>query len=110
MIVIMALSLSETELYRHLPIGRYEYVDVTFAAANVETIIPHTRLTPPTPDDVRWLDIKPTSVYSGGSHLAPLIYRNGNPTNPMPWGDGYIVLMCNLANYTTRLLLFVERT
>lgn len=88
------------------PIGQYEYVDVTFQAADTETIIPH-HLTPDNPESVRWIDITPGSVYSGGEGEVQ-VFRSGNPSRKS-WGDGYIVLMANVAGYTTRLLLFVER-
>ena len=90
-----------------LPMGQYEYVDVTFTAANTETIIKYSILRPATNEDVRWIDVKPSSVYSGAEAPAT-VFRSGNPTR-MAWGTQYIALMSNVAGYSTRLLLFTER-
>lgn len=102
------------------PFGQYEYVDVYFSGANIDTVIPYTRLRPESPEDVRWMDIKqggltnttaslsPTFRGSSSQSSVPIVYRAVN-TNAKAFGQGYIVLRCTLGEYNTRLLLFVER-
>lgn len=96
------------KLERQIPQGQYEYVEVTFPAANTEVVIKYSNLRPENPESVRWIDITPGSVYSGGSENVATIFRSGNPSRKA-WADGYIVLMSDVANYSTRLLLFLER-
>jgi hypothetical protein len=101
-------SVQEQRMERKLPFGQYEYVDVEFPAANTEVVIRYNILRPEHPNDVKWLDIQPGSVYSGGSENPATIYRSANPSRKA-WASGYVVLMANVAGYSTRLLLFTER-
>lgn len=109
----------DVDLTRQLPFKQFEYQTVTFVAANIDTFVPFTVLRPDVPDEVRWLDISPNSVYtdstgdfpptwSDASPGWPWIYRSGGPARPQPTETG-IWLRCSRAPYTTRLLLFVER-
>ena len=95
------------EQLQYLPFGQYEYVDVTFQAADTDTVIPYKTLKPATAESVRWIDITPGSVYSAGEAPA-VVFRSGNPAR-IQWAPNYIVLMSSVAGYTTRLLLFTER-
>ena len=92
------------DAWRGLPMARYEYVDVTFGAANTDHVVPYTTLKPTDLEDVRWLDITPNSA----SATIPVIYRSTDASRK-GWGVNYLVLRCTVASYTTRLLLFLER-
>lgn len=94
---------------REIPFRRYEYVTVTFTAANTDTVIPYAILRPNAVDDVRWLDVTPSTVVSGATETPTTVYRSQLPTR-LAWGQGYIVLRATTAGYQTRLLLFLERT
>jgi hypothetical protein len=98
--------LDDTQLKQHLSDGQYEFVDVTFQAADTETVIPYTILTPEDPEEVRWLDVTPGS---DASNVPAHVYRSGAPSR-LAWNTGYIVLSSTLASYSTRLKLFVERS
>ncbi len=93
--------------FQYLPFGQYEFVTVNFPVANTEVVIPYQQLKPSHAEDVRWVDVTPGSVYSAGENHAR-VFRSGNTTR-MSWAPGYVVLMSTVANYSTRLLLFVER-
>lgn len=90
---------------KELPFLRYEYVDVAFTAANADLVVPYTRLRPDSPSDVRWIDVNQGGTGSGVAH----VYRNiGSGSNqPAP---GQIILRSSVAPYSTRLLLFLERS
>jgi hypothetical protein len=100
---------NDPQLLKYLSDGQYEYVDVTFQAANTETVIPYTILTPEDPESVRWLDITQGAVNVGGTDTPAYVYRSALPSRKA-WGTGYIVLKATVAGYVTRLKLFVERT
>lgn len=87
-----------SEMFRMLPMGQYEFVDVTFAAADTDTVVPYSILHPQDFESIRWIDVTPQSGK---------VYRASDP-NKTAWGNGYIILR-NTAAQTTRLLLFVER-
>ena len=97
------------DLLQHLSDGQYEFVNVTFQAADTDTIIPYTRLTPEDPTEVRWIEITPNAVNVGGTDTVPNLYQSALPT-AQAWVRGYIVLRSSVAGYTTRLKLFLERT
>jgi hypothetical protein len=90
------------------PVGRYEYVDITFGSANVDTAIPYTVLRPENPADIRFIDITPNSVYNGATDDVAKVYRSASPSRTA-WTSQAIFLRSSVANYTTRLLLFLER-
>lgn len=105
------------------PFGQYEWVDVTFPEADIDVVIPYTRLRPESYDDVRWLDVTQrgrstmqastgrTPTYgqpAGSAPQVPVVYRAVNE-NARVFGPGYVILRCTLGEYVTRLLLFVER-
>jgi hypothetical protein len=91
--------LEEPALLRMLPVGQYEYVDATFAAADTDTVIPYTILKPEDFNDVRWIDVTPQTGK---------VYRAIDP-NKVAWGQNYVILRSTVAG-TTRLLLFLERS
>lgn len=82
----------------------YEYVDVTFGAADVDQVIPFTVLRPSERGSIRWMDVRPTSATS----TVPVVYCSSAPSR-LDWGATYIVLRSTVADYSTRLLLFLER-
>ena len=88
----------DPQLLQMLPLGQYEYVDVTFAAADTDTTIPYTRLKTEDYNSVRFIDITPSTGK---------VYRAAHP-NKTAWGLNYMILRCTVAQ-TTRLLLFLER-
>lgn len=115
-----SVTTTDVDLLRQLPFKQFEYQTVSFAAENVDTFVPFVTIRPDVPDDVRWIDISPNSVYttstgdlppvSGGTTPAwPWIFRSGGPNRPLPTTTG-IWLRCSRAPYTTRLLFFVERS
>jgi hypothetical protein len=87
----------DPQLLRMLPQGQYEYVDVSFAMADTDTVIP-TSLVPEDPNSIRWIDVTPSSGK---------VYRASDP-NRVAWQNGYIILR-NTEVQSTRLLLFLER-
>jgi hypothetical protein len=101
-------TIDEVAATKAVPFKRYEYVTVTFGAANTDLVIPYSILRPTDLESVRWMDVSPTTVYSGGSETVAHVYRSQDPTR-LAWGANYIVLRATVANYSTRLLLFLER-
>ena len=99
----------DSVLLGHLAEGQYEYVTVTFQAANTETTIPYTVLRTEDPESVRWIDVTPGAVDVASVDTPVAVYRSGLPGR-LAWGTGYIVLKASVAGYTTRLKLFLERT
>lgn len=81
------------------PVGGYEYVDVQFAAADQDVVVPFSKFRIERPDEIRWIDVTP---------------REGRVYKPSRSakvdGASYVVLRCDVENVKTRLLLFVERT
>lgn len=99
----------DPQLGQHLSDGQYEFVDVTFTAADTDTVIPYTVLTPENPDAVRYLDVTQGAVNVGGADSVATVYRSVLPTR-LAWARGYVILRSTVAGYATRLKLFVERT
>lgn len=102
-------SINDAALRRQLPMRQFEYVTATFAAADTDTAIPLTVLRPEDPETLRWLDITPGTVYTGGTDTVATVYRSSAPGR-LPFGATYLMLRSTVANYTTRLLVFVERS
>ena len=113
----------DNRLEKYSPFGQYEWTDVTFPEADVDVVIPYTRLKPDNYNDVRWIDVTQrgrstvgastgrTSTYrtsSGSAPQVPIVYRAANE-DARAFGPGYVILRCTLGEYSTRLLLFVER-
>lgn len=98
----------EAYINRHRPQDRFEYVDVTFTAADTDVVIPYTLLRPNNPNDVRWQDVTPSAVYNGSIDVVPSLYCSATPSRKL-WSRSYIVLRSSVAGYSTRLLLFTER-
>lgn len=90
------------------PFLQTEFVAVTFGAADTDVTIPYQRLTPDDVEDVRWVDITPNSVYVSPTDSVARVYRSTKPGRK-DFGTKYVVLRCSVANYSTRLMLFVER-
>ena len=95
-------------LLRVLPFTRFEYVDVTFQKKGTDTVIPYTILKPASVEDIRWIETKPSTIVRSGADVPVFVYRS-NLSTAQSWGPGYIVLQASEDNYSTRLLLFVER-
>lgn len=91
-------AVQDPQLLRMLPIGQYEIVNASFAAADTDTVIA-TRLKPENPNDIRWIDI---------TQGTGKVYRASDPDRKN-WSSGIIILR-NTAAQDTRLLLFIERT
>ncbi len=81
------------------PFGGYEYVTVTFPVADQDVVVPYSRLRTDDRNNVRWLDVSAKS----GRVYQPSV-------NTVGFGQSHIVLRCDVAGTTTRILLFVERT
>jgi hypothetical protein len=81
-----------------VPFGQYEYINVSFAAADTDTLVP-VSLKVEHPSQLRWVDITPNA----GAFVK--IYIASAATLV----DGNLKLRCNVANYATRLLIFTER-
>lgn len=80
------------------PLAQYEYVDVTFKVADTDTPITYKVLKPQRIDEVRFLDVNPGEGR---------VYRSR--TSQIQWTSRTIVLRSTASDYTTRLLLFIER-
>lgn len=102
------VTINDAALRRQLPMRQFEYVTATFGAANTDTVIPLTVLRPENPETLRWLDITPGTVYTGTDTVAT-VYRSAAPDRK-PFGASYLTLRCTVANYSTRLLVFLERS
>lgn len=106
--MIEILEPKDNAVERRLPFSRAEFVNVEFGAADTDVVVPYTALQPDDVEDVRWIDITPNSVYVSPTDSVARVYRSSQPGRKA-FGAGYIVLRCNVANYATRLMLFVER-
>jgi hypothetical protein len=102
------IVIEDVALRRVLPFKRFEYVDVTFGLADTDQVIPYKNIRPNDLQTIRWIDITPGTVYNGSTETVAHVYRSNNPSR-LPFGAGYIVLRSTVANYSTRLLLFLER-
>lgn len=89
---------SAVALKRALPFGEYEFINVSFTAADTDTRIPVT-LNVRSPRHLRWVDVTP-NVGAGAQ-----IYTVSSATQ----FDGLLTLRCNVAGYATRLLVFSEQ-
>lgn len=90
---------------KQIPIGQYEYVEVTFPLANVDVVIPYEHLKVESPQDVLWLDVRQGATSAG---VPAIVYRVVGAA-ATPFGSRYIVLRSSVGGYTTKLLLFTER-
>lgn len=91
-----------------IPSKEFEYLDVTFPGADVDTRFPHS-LQLDDPEELRWIDISPGTVYTGGVDTVAKVYRSNSPTR-QKFTSTTISLRSTVAGYSTRLLLFVERS
>jgi len=103
-----SVILADAALRREIPQTQFEYADVTFQAADTDTIIPYNRIKVDDPDNIRWLDVTPGAVFVGGVDSIPKIYQSSAPTRKLRT-TAYVVLRSTVAGYRTRLLLFTER-
>lgn len=90
-------SPQDPEADRKHHLGQYEYRDVTFVAADTDTVVTYQRLTPEDPQKVRFLDV---NAGEGRIYRSRLGKR---------WERGFVVLRSDTAPYSTRILLFEER-
>jgi hypothetical protein len=86
---------------RHLsgvPFSAYQYVDVTFGTAGVDTLVTHS-LPVSDPEDVRYEVIK--------ADRACRVYDDQSATR-RAWGNGYLLLRCDVNDAVVRLRLSLE--
>lgn len=93
-------------LLKRTPMSQYEYVDVVFGPLNTDTAIPYSILAPEDPETIRWIDITPNTV---GTSTPAFVYRETG-IQRAKFTAYNIVLRATQTGYTTRLLLFLERT
>jgi hypothetical protein len=85
--------------------GQFEYKDVVFnGTAGSDTEISHS-LDAADPEKVRAIPVMWEFITTPVE--PPYIYRSG-ASNRRPWGPGYIILRCNVANAVVRMLLHTE--
>ena len=101
-------EMQDSYFRQRFPHKRFEYVNVTFTAADTDVTIPYTKLRPSDPDAISFTDVTPGAVYSGGIDLFPKIYKSARPDRKV-WARPYLVLRSTVAAYTTRLLLFTDQ-
>jgi hypothetical protein len=96
---------TEASLRRGIPYGSFEYVDVVFnAVADTDTDIRHS-LSPGNPEDIDWevVQWRFTSFPGGGA----IVYKDIGATR-RPWGDGYVILRCNIDSAQATLRLSIR--
>ena len=100
----IALSPALADFFRQFeqssPFRLYQYVDVTFGAADTDKDIRHTILTV-SPDDIDYQLVR--------SDRSTNIYNDHSATRK-PWGEGYVILRSSAANANCKILLTVRRT
>jgi hypothetical protein len=97
----------ENDFLKSAPVTQYEYKTVTFnSTANANTDIVHS-LRPENPEDVDYQVV--SWEFTSAPGTAPIVYKDTSASR-RPWGDGYIVLKCNVASATATLLLSIRRT
>lgn len=85
--------------------GGFQFKDVIFnGTAHADTEITHD-LNAAVPEDVRAIPVSWEFLTLPVD--PPYIYRNA-AANARPWGDGYIILRCNIASAVVRMLLTTE--
>ncbi len=91
----------ENLVHQRTPVGQWQIVDVRFGA------------TPDTPTEIRHR-LSPASVdqieYTVLRQLTPGTVYEDRTVGRTPWGNGYIVLQSDTANWNGRLLLMVLKT
>lgn len=95
-----ALEDLTAKVTKAVPMDRFQYVDVVFPAARVETTIKHD-LRPRYPEDIGWIPVQWTCASVPAE--PPYLYKDG----VRPWTKDAILLKCNISNARVRLLLFV---
>ncbi len=92
----------ESDFHQRTPVAQWEIVDVRFGS------------TPNTPTEVRYKRLLPKSVdqieYTVLRQLTPGTVYEDRTVGRTPWGNGYIVLNSDTANWNGRLLLTVLKT
>lgn len=87
--------------------GQFQFKNVTFnGTAHGDTEITHD-LSPADPETVRFIPVMWEFLTLPVD--PPYIYRPG-AANRKSWGDGYIILRCNIASAVVRMLLCTEST
>ncbi len=82
------------------PFTQFEYVPITFLAADTDLDIRH-HLTPPTPEQVDYQLVR--------TDRATTLYHDTSGTR-RPWGKGFMTLRSSTANAVTTILVTVRRT
>lgn len=90
----------DIEIHNRIPFGRWQIVDVEFAAADTDFVIPHD-LEPSSPYDVHYTVLRQTTT--------GVVYEvnRGETADAKAWESDYIVLRSDVANWKGRLLLTV---
>lgn len=97
----------QQDFRKAVPSIAFEYVTVTFAGtANLDTIVT-TNLRPANPEDILYKVVD--WQYFAAPASTPLVYKDTSSTRK-PWGQGYIVLRCNVASVIAVLELTIKRT
>lgn len=99
----LGVQLVDQELSKSTPSTHFEYVDVVFnASPNTDTDIVHALGN----KDVDWQVVGMQFVIAPAA--TPCIYRN-IAGNARPWGTNYLILRCNVASVSVKMLLTTRR-
>lgn len=103
--LLQELKALAQQIAKAVPTTQFEYVDVTFnGTAHGDTEIRHS-LSVKDPEQVRVIPVEwrfPSLPVD-----TPFVYKDTSSSR-RPWGLGYLILRCNLANAQARLLLITE--
>jgi hypothetical protein len=86
------------QLERRSAIGRWQYVTVTFTAANVDHVIEH-QLPTPSPEQIYYEVVRVSAPCT--------IYHDGSATR-RKWGTDFLFLRCDFATVTADIRLIVS--
>lgn len=90
----------QAHLKQATPLTSFQYVEVTFAGANVDFDIKHA-LKPTNSENIHYIVVR--------KDRSTDIYHDQSGTR-RAWGKGYIVLRSSVANAKVTLLIFTPRT
>lgn len=99
----IGIQLLDQEISKSSPFNRFAYVDVTFnSVANTDTDIVHALNS----TDVQWQMVGWSFIVAPAT--SPVVYRDTSGT-ARAWGKNYLILRCNVAGATAKLLLTTAR-
>jgi hypothetical protein len=103
--LLQELKALAQQMAKAVPSTQFQYVDVTFnSTAHGDTEIRHS-LSLRDPEQVRAIPVE--WRFPSLPVEAPCIYKDTSASR-RPWGQGYLILRCNLAGAQARLLLLTE--